>query len=247
MWRKHSKHIQCVPNTLHQGESCSKHRACCSDSCDNLRQSHLSLLRLLSSVTKAITAILYIWSETLSGFSTFLYTHPVRGTLWVKTVRQSLRCCKLSFGRIALYRCQQTQPDASTKHRPPLLSPSPRLESGHIWPPGPRSRPVLSAAPARAPRQLSPTSSIPSESPRRRCPGPEAHPLPRQGGTFPRAAAPAPRPPAKRPRAHLELPKQPQEGQHAAPTGPRRHARRLVTSCFPSSSFSSSSTSRRRR
>lgn len=41
---------------------------------------YLSLLSVLSSVTIAMIAILYIWSETLSGFTTFLYTQPVRGT-----------------------------------------------------------------------------------------------------------------------------------------------------------------------
>lgn len=54
--------------------------------------SHLSLLRPLSSVTRAIIAILYIWSETLSGFATFLYTHPVRGTLCARVTESHNQC-----------------------------------------------------------------------------------------------------------------------------------------------------------
>lgn len=40
---------------------------------------YLSLLTLTSCIVKAIIDILYMWSDTLSGCLTFLYTHPVLG------------------------------------------------------------------------------------------------------------------------------------------------------------------------
>ena len=43
--------------------------------------SYLSLSTVGSVMVRDIMAMRYMWSDTLSGFSTFLYTQPVRGTL----------------------------------------------------------------------------------------------------------------------------------------------------------------------
>lgn len=42
---------------------------------------HLSLSTVGSVMVRDIMAMRYMWSDTLSGFFTFLYTQPVRGTL----------------------------------------------------------------------------------------------------------------------------------------------------------------------
>lgn len=42
---------------------------------------HLSLSTVGSVMVRDIMAMRYMWSDTLSGFFTFLYTQPVLGTL----------------------------------------------------------------------------------------------------------------------------------------------------------------------
>ena len=90
---KDFKLLRCVSEALPQDDGCSKRFGHGSPTTltgghSDQQQSHLSLLRLLSSVTRAIIAILYMWSDTLSGLATFLYTHPVRGTRCARRTSQ---------------------------------------------------------------------------------------------------------------------------------------------------------------
>jgi hypothetical protein len=48
----------------------------------------------------AIIDILYMWSETLSGCFTFLYTQPVRGTLYNDANKTLGRCNNTAVGEI---------------------------------------------------------------------------------------------------------------------------------------------------